>query len=555
MNILREDSVLKKSLFFGIAAIFAAIMFTACPTEAEIEYRDKIEYRDRDVTRDVLVHADRSANDPSSLMAALEDPDSRVIALLGNVNLPGDLEIPAGKTLILYAGLNTNSQELEVKGTVIVAVDGGLTASSAGVVTVTGKVEVYLGGVIDLDDPDSLTGLGTGKVDFKGGTLKASWPTDLETITTALGYVTYGALDISGATHSLKLSELAAISGIGETHGLMAVAGADEDATSLNIPLGVVLAANASDDLDTVTSLTVNGLLYAPDAVGPSDGITITAGPKAYVVTGDIAKLKTSSVAAGGLLTTGDVAAFDTGAVLTAAAGSTVNNIQFPAAAAITALEDDAVTIKGTLSIPGDGVLFLDSDLVLDNNATLVIPEGSAVKGSGSIIAEDGKGTITITGFPGFTTVSTGVDDLWTAAASLQSATVLVTPAISLDATFGTSGVNGIGSVELTTVSATPIRTEGNAAGTGDEITLAAGTTLVSNPVSASAADGTDAGDITVANISLSIDSNKLSITDSDYAGGTEKLAVVTFEDVQLQSAGGLISPKATFNVGIKTSR
>jgi hypothetical protein len=534
----REDSVLKKSLFFGIAAaLCAAIIFTACPTDPEVEYRDKIV--DRPVDRPVYtpVHADKTAIDETSLTVALADPGSRVIALISNATLTDDLEVPAGKTLILYAGLDTSNSALTIKGTTIVAPDGGLTATNSGIATVTGTLEVYQGGTVDLDEAESLVGLGTSVVQFKGGTLVAPWPTDPDEIATAFGYVTYGALDITSATHSLKLSDLAGISGIGETHALIATTTTDEDATSLSIPLGAFFMANGSDDLDTVTTLSVYGGLNAPDATGAGGGITITVGPKAILQTGNITALS--------------------GGSFTAPAGSTVNRIAFPASASISALDASEITIEGTLSIPANSVLELGSDLVLDDGATLVIPDPGKVSGTGKIIAEDIKGTITIATFPDFTTTGTGIagDDLAATALTLRDDAEKLTnkAELVLDGTFGTVDVTGIGSTALTSSTAADVL-DGSDASAGVKISLNSGTSL-KGTVTATSVDGTDADEITVGNVTLSLNSEDLQIDDSDATNSGAKYAVVTFGGVKIQNTE-LISPVLpAFNIGIKTVR
>jgi hypothetical protein len=551
--------MLKKGLIFGIAAtVFAAIMFTACPNE--VEYRDKIvekeveKEKEKIVDNEIPVPPDSTALDEDSLRAALGDADSKIIALARDVALSDDLEIPAKKTLIVYAELDTGSSALTVEGDVIVA-GGTLTATNAGIVTVTGSLRVLKGGTVDLDEAASLVGLGT-KVSFAGGILAALWPTDAETIAAALGYVTNGILDVSTATHSLKLSELAEIEGISGTRQLIATAGTDEDAEEISIPAGAIFTAKASDTLNSVESLTVSGSLTASAATGAGDGIVIIVNTGGSLEVGEIEKLLDSSVGTGAALTTGDITAFEEDNTLTASAGSTVNGVTFPAQAAITALGAAEITIGGTLNLAQG--LGLDSvDLVLAEEAVLVIPESAALSGDGLIKAEDG--TITFAGHEGFTTSNNGIaaNGLLAAASKIlaDAAQLTNSAAIVLDTTFGTEGgIKGIGSVVLAGSSAVDIRVEADAGGSGDEITLDDDTSLVGDITAASAA-GTNDDVITVSNITMSIGSNKLQLADSDAANSGVKFAVVTFEDVQIQN-GELISPVLeAFNVGIKTVR
>jgi hypothetical protein len=489
--------------------------------------------------REVLLVADTTATNEAGLTTALADPSSKIIALTGTASLSGGMVIPAGKTLILYNGLDTNSQTLSIAGIVKVGAGGTLTAASAGVATVTGSVEVY-----------------------QGGTLEADWATDLASVTTAFGYVAAGTLDLSGATLStLKPSDLAGISGINAKRGLIATATEDEDAANLNIPAGAVLTAKASDDFGDSTSLSVYGSLTASDATGASAGIAITVGPGASLVVGDIDLLKNSSAAAGASLTTGDVIAFDGSATLTAYAGAAVNGITFPRLASISALKTVEVTIGGTLTLQGTDTLDLGStaDLVLDNNAVLVLPVSAEVEGTKLIKAEDGSGSITIAGIPGFTTTSTGVvgNDFTATHTKLAAdiAKLANVPALDLYTTFGAS-VTGIGSAALASSSAVDVKAEDDASGGGSEIGFDTGTALAAGITGqATAKAGTDEDDVTLSNVTLSISSNKLQIEDSDAQNSTPKYAVVTFTDIQIGN-GELVSPVLlAFNIGLKTNR
>ncbi|MDR1637045.1 MAG: hypothetical protein LBR93_06875 [Treponema sp.] len=551
--------MLKKSLLFGIvAALSAAFIFTACSTD--VEYKDKIV--EKEVEKEIPLVADTLAGNENALKAALGDPNSKIIALTGTATLSDDLDIPEGKTLILYAELDTDSSELGIAGAVKVGPDGVLTASSGGIATVTGSLEVYQGGTVGLDAAASLVGLGTDKVSFKGGALAADWPTNLASVNTAFGYVAAGILDLSSATlTSLKLSQLAGISGIGATRGLIATATEDEDDTSLSIPAGAALTANTSDDLGDITSLSVYGSLTATDATGASGGIAITVGPGASLTVGAIAKLMASTVAAGASLTTGDVTAFDGTATLTAYAGAAVNGITFPREAAISALEAAEVTINASLTLLGTDTLDLGdtADLALADDAVLSLPATATVKGSRVIKAEDGSGSITIAGTPGFTTTSTGVagDDFATTYETLAEDIALLAnnPALVLDSTFGTtSSVKGIGSAALTSSSEVNVIKNATAhASTGGEIEFDASTTL-GTTVNPTAKAGTNNNVVTLNNVTLSIGSNKLQIADSDAENSTPKYAVVTFSGVQIAN-GELQSPALSFNIGIKTNR
>jgi hypothetical protein len=324
------------------------------------------------------------------------------------------------------------------------------------------------------------------------------------------------------------------------------------------------LTVNAGGSFDLFTT-SVNKNIGSTAAEFP--GVTIITAPASgtqdagSVEVGTINKLLSSAIA--GSLTVTSVVPFDANAELTAAAGGTINGITFPAATpALTATGGDTVTID-------DYTVPKNTDLVLATGSTLIVPTGKALtiernaaaSGDGVIKAQgptDG-GTLTISGVEGYTTTAVGVagSAIAGALAAFTADTALLTdnPAFDLETTFGAAaGTIGIGSVTATS-SGAEVKAEADASGGGSTITLNADTSFA---VEATAAvnGGTDVASITPANVTLSLETGKLKLTDSDATSTNAKYAVVKFSGLKLQYKE-LIAPAAVpdFNIGVKTPR
>jgi hypothetical protein len=442
----------KLGLFWFAAALLgAALIFSGCETEAETETK---------YVAGEMIYLDVLVTTEATLRTELLKAGDLAIGLNGAATLTADLEIPDGKLVYILNGgtlATTASYDLTVKGVVYVGIGGILDVSAGNVVVDGGSVSVLPvksaaaitagvpPGTLKVVNADSVndgeatakTVLGTDKV-WIGGALQyatgAAAFADADAFKTAFGYVSSGGtLDISAATATGSTpSTLAATATLYSGKNLIATAAADEAAatTTLSIPANANITALATDTLEAVTTLTVNGTfttdagtleavtaltvngtLTASAATGATAGIAITvgAGGKA-TLGGTIAVLKASSVAAGGELTTGTVTAFGTtpAATLTAAAGSTVNGFLFPADATITGLGEDAVTISA-LTIPATTTLTVAEDATLtvaaggnltftNNTSKVVLLAGASLEAAATTSVLASKGTTTADG-------------------------------------------------------------------------------------------------------------------------------------------------------------
>jgi hypothetical protein len=459
---LEDSNMRKMGLFWFAAALLgAALIFSGCETEAETETK---------YVAGEMIYLDIEVDDEDGLRAALALEGDLAIGFTGsNISLTEALTIRPGKLVYILntATLKTTSDYgLTVEGIVYVGI-GGTLDTSAGTVIVKegGSVSVLpvksaaaitagvLPGTLVIKaaadvsyDPTAspvVTALGSNDVRILGVLKYASTATafaNAAALTTPFNYVgNGGTLDITLATVTAadKPSDWLNAIPAGKKLKATVIAGANEDAatTSLTIPAGLELTAKSGDTLATLTSLTVNGTfttdagtleavtaltvngtLTASDAVGADAGIAITVGEDGDATVGDIELLKTSTVAAGGVLTTGAVTAFDgsgtTAATLTASAGSTVNGFLFPADATITELGEDAVTISA-LTIPAtttltvaagktltvDGTLTVEGTLVLPAaTSTVVIPAGGELTATTGTAELLGSSSSTIAG-------------------------------------------------------------------------------------------------------------------------------------------------------------
>jgi hypothetical protein len=309
--------MLRKSLFLLLTvALAAGLMFAGC--QQDVEYREvpgptvTLPGNDNETTvtvpgKDIPVPipADITVTTSASLRDALSNPDYDVIAVNGLITLRnnaipvrdrGDLVIPAGKTLYLYAGLAadvvTPPITIDVQGELVIGYGGILSAGVEHQVKVSGEgsIKVQEIGILETDVPASVndgaaTVLGTPQVLINGyGKDYADDPTALvgkafmgatlrytnsvltdqwALIETAFdSYITQGILELSSAF--FKPSDLVKLvadrpASVGKK-AFKAKALVDETATALTIPVNAYILTN-TDGFTDVTSLTVRGHL------------------------------------------------------------------------------------------------------------------------------------------------------------------------------------------------------------------------------------------------------------------------------------------------------
>jgi hypothetical protein len=334
------------------------------------------------------------------------------------------------------------------------------------------------------------------------------------------------------------------------------------DVTSLVVDSGFDAGAKPFPKLETLT-VNEGGDFETTGSIGATAadfaGTTITVAAKGAASVGAILKLNTSAIS-GSLSATGFTA--NTNATLTAAEGGTLNGVTFPAATlAITSLAADTVTID-------DYTVARDTTLNVAASSVLVIPSGKKLTialygltdGEGVIKAEGttAGGTIVIDGVVDYITTDAGVagESLRAAVLSMAADTVKLTDkaGISLDATFGTTGVIGIGSVDITT-DETPTAINDGADTTGEPLVLDTATEFA---VDATIAlnGGSNASDVSNTNFALTVDNGALKLTDTELVDSSEKVFVLKFSALKLKNSG-LIAPAVVpdFSIGVKTKR
>jgi hypothetical protein len=291
--------------------------------------------------------------------------------------------------------------------------------------------------------------------------------------------------------------------------------------------------------------------------------------PAGSATVGAINKLKSSTIA--GSLRATSFTPFDANATLGAAAEGAINGVTFPAPITVKALgytsPNYSVTIDAYTVRRDDKLDLADnSSLIIASGQILTIEPYGKTSGNGVIIAVGGGGggTITIESVTDYTTIPGGVKgaDLEGALTAFTEDTETLGKAdYTLSTPFTATDTDGIGSVAITGITATAIRAENDAAGTGDEIELTVGTVLVPGAI---AVGGSAVSNVLIAELELktaaattpAADPNLLQLTDSGWVTTTAKTGVLTFTGYKLQHKG-LISPTAVpeFKIGVKTAR
>jgi hypothetical protein len=293
---------MKKGLIFGLIAVLsAAFLITGCSQGTDSGSSTSFQIGGRLV--DIAVGTE------GALYAALNNPDYQIIGITSAIALTTSTgtsqvtEIPAGKTVVLYASLTPPTDApLTVNGTVIVEGAGVLVGDhgTSEVEVNNGHIEV-INGTISVDVPEAIHGVpvtqeifGTGKVQFAGGYLTISnHLTTLEKVKTVFGWVPHGTVTIDGVDEDIKPSVLAAAIAAFPSTAIRRLVITDpvpfvapgDTATEITIPVG--LTFTTADPLASLTSLNVKGTLIATSATlaGVTDlavSGTLTAGNATY---------------------------------------------------------------------------------------------------------------------------------------------------------------------------------------------------------------------------------------------------------------------------------
>ncbi|MDR2444685.1 MAG: hypothetical protein LBD44_01940 [Spirochaetaceae bacterium] len=441
--------MLRKSLIIVFATLVGlALVFTGC---------------EKEVVKEVpgsgwMMLIDTWASGETALTAALVSKDSKIIGTKAAITLTSALTVPAEKTLVIFAELS--GKPITVEGKVYVGSDGNLIADSTNTIMVkgAGAISVEKGGKLTTDEAASVNNGATtpatvmGKaVTIVGGKLKLSPKVSdaaaaSSGIATALGYISSGILDLSGATITTPTgftpSFILAIPGVSATKALIVNAGDKEpDATTaLTIKTGYVITADKSDTLAKVTNINVSdrsGFMAEAATGDATNGITVTVGETSFLQLGSIGKLKDSKVAAGGNLEAKAVVTFDASAKLAVSADAIVNNITFVGATNITALTADAFTIdsytvpeKVKFAIPASKIFTVTKALEVNGTLSFGNDTSKVILGESASLKA---------GASGIFSAKAGTDDGSGIDLSVAASTVLVTSTgfTSNDATAG----------------------------------------------------------------------------------------------------------------------
>jgi hypothetical protein len=332
---------------------------------------------------------------------------------------------------------------------------------------------------------------------------------------------------------------------------------AEEKAADLATELGGGPNATANNSIVTVT-----GNVRNDTGITVPDGVTLTVGGGGTLTVG------------GTITGDGDVTTDGDGSISLANADPDVNGANLAFALGQSGIEkltlETAATLAAGALVSENLALTLDEALTVSGSGTtLTIGTGTTyptIDGTGNIITTS-SGTIEINSVA-YTTVDIGAlgSGITAAAAALVADVAVLTnkPNINLQTVFYTTdgdstAVPGIGSTagQAANTSALAIEADDNGADdSSNVITLGVATTLVTGGLTATGEGitGDDAGDLSSASFTLSLESNQaLSIADGSNTGSDAKVGIVTFTGVKLAN-GGLVTPALpAFKVGVKT--
>ena len=505
---------MKKSLIFWFAAVTcAAWILVGCEQEAKTEY----------VTQKEMIHLDVATGDVDVLAGYLATPGDLSIGLTEEVDLKAALTVPDGKVVYILpdAGLDVKTYDLTVDG--IVYVGGTLTAESTGVVKIpnNGHVGVVKGGALSVETaasvndgatPTPVTVLGSSKVGFASEitlTLAATGTTALD-ITTALGYFSNGTLDASASTVVGALLPSAAAAAftplVSAAKNLVITADGAETGSSLTVPAG--LALTTSDDLDTVTTLTVNGTLNSAgtfDALATVTGTgsvtaaVVDAGTAKYLIESSLAQatLASTTITDDDLVIPANTTREFTGAAAPSGDVTVNGAVTVLTGASLTILAGKTLDIAGTVALTGTGSLVL---------ATTSTSNVGKITGAGTLTA----GATTITG-------------AWEAVGtSTSGGTVTIASASPATATITADGTKATG-LKASAAGATITQL----AGSGNKLTIATDTTIDLGGTATAVGslvltgDGTNPGEIELTHASSSIVKTSNTVGGSAFGSAT----------------------------------
>ncbi|MDR0684294.1 MAG: hypothetical protein LBF83_04115 [Spirochaetaceae bacterium] len=470
-----------KKFFFGMTVLLSAsLVLIGCPTDSDTE----TVYVNKEVPAPGSFQppADTvEASSDAALVAMLADT-AGVYSNIAYEAAPGvDITVPATKTLYLggVGGNITLTNKVVVNGRLVVFIGGDFTPGAF--LSGGGTLVVEVGSLTVSDDTlfDGAKKLG-GVTIQKAATLVTTAAVD--DVTKVGAWVSRKgngsvSLTVTTLTPSATLAAVgspAALEYAGRTTpSVRVINNVAETATSLIVGPGVALST--SDDLDSVTTLTVNGTLSASAAAFAGAGVTVTLGGKASVVVGTIAKLAADIIVPAG-------ARFSATAV-TDADGKTVTYKK--------GSQDVISDIDLTFSKMGTDGWTLNDDIALAAGQSVIIPEsakivvkaGKKITNAGTIVLEDTASLVLATasetvvakieGAGKLVAGATTITGAWGATAQTTTAGTVTILSAPEGATITADGTNATG---LKAGGAGAVITQ--AAGDSNALTIAANTTI-----------------------------------------------------------------------------
>jgi hypothetical protein len=466
----------KMGLFWFAAALLgAALIFAGCETEAETETKY--------VNVDVPVFG-------------FTPPDDAVTA--SNIYLLQDLLATTSVyDHIIYAEAPSAAITVPDGKTLYLDASDDIDLTSAGAITVTGKLVVYNG---TFTPGTKVTGAGTLEVEAFGELVVTD--AALFTGTTKVSVTKYALLDASGATVSTEaaikswvgyagegalsltvtiLTPSVTLEAIGTRNvtyysgfpagGVIVENNVLPTETSLTIPAGVSLTT--TNALAAVTSLTVNGGLNASGATGATAGVTITLGNNGYADLGVVKLAANVTVPAGAQFSIGDTSDFAAHTVTYKAGGRDLISdidLTFSAVSSDGWTLDDNTTLAAGENIVIPASVIVPVGVTLENNGTITLESGAGLVLAGTVSSAATAGA-KLKGTGSLKAGATTITGEWQA---LGAADTTVTIAATGAAT---SSIEASATTVALTASAAGA-TITQAAGTGNNLTIAADTTI-----------------------------------------------------------------------------
>jgi hypothetical protein len=448
---IKEDSMLKKSLFLGMIALVAAsLLFMGCDSGGGDDDDTPVDNgggggQEVPVYPDVTIdkaYMDRlglssfSAQDgDTALLGALENASWKTIAVAVPVKVTYINEIASGKTVLLYSQfVIEGDRHLDLDGTMYVLRAGELVAGTnvlgsggglglGGVLKIgsKGKLEVWADGALsvgmnflavrDGDQATPTTAFGTSKVTVQsGGTLQVGqwgWaPNDLVNsaavqtgtsglavgkaeLATVWNWAGSGNLNLYNKVSGATISDVAALAGLSDSRAIRTIIDGVEPTTPIKA-LTVPKGATITsyDTLTGINPLTVDGNLTIPWAVFGEEDALINLTVNGALTAEAASFFNVSPLTVGGSLYTEHPAAFPGLDTLTVNGVLTANGQQ--AFAAI-----DTITVNGTLNAAQAHFNTL-SELIVNGGGTF--NAGSSIDAGSAASSFAGLGALTVNG-------------------------------------------------------------------------------------------------------------------------------------------------------------